>query len=217
MDEVLLLAPALLRVVPHGDDAACDARFEQLGRRLVGLRVLALRLRRLRRNDARQPVEELLHRRRKRRLELVERALQILEHRRAGEALEERAAEIERAQLGERQSASGDRAAGLRVHAPELRAVDRVVVDGEARRLQGGQVAADRARGDVQVLGQLRDGVRPRRRQLPKERPLADQLAVASHRDPPWRPCATRRENEGILSAKSAGWADQSCHSGAVS
>ena len=162
VDDVLLLAPALLRVVAHGDDAACHARFEQLRRRLVGLRVLALRLRRLRRDDARQPVEELLHRRRERGLELVERALQIVEHRRAGEALEQRAAEIERAQLGERQPASGQRADGLGVHAPELRAVDRLVEDGEAGRLQRGQVAADRARRDVQVLGQLRNRVRPR-------------------------------------------------------
>ena len=47
--DVLLLAPALLRVVPHRHDPLSHARFEELCRRLIRLPVLAFRVRRLRR------------------------------------------------------------------------------------------------------------------------------------------------------------------------
>ena len=54
-------------------------------------------------DHARQLIEELPHVRRQRRAELFERALELVAERRAGERLEQRAAEVERAQLRQRQ------------------------------------------------------------------------------------------------------------------
>src|SRR5438876_4435412 len=55
-------------------------------------------------DDARQLIEELPHVRRQRRRELVEGAFHFVAERRARERLEQCATEIERAQLGERQT-----------------------------------------------------------------------------------------------------------------
>ena len=81
-------------------------RLEQLGDHAVGRRVLPLGAPRLRGDHPRQPIEELLHLRRQRGLELVERALDVGEDVRPGKALDQRAAVVEGAQLGEGQAAA---------------------------------------------------------------------------------------------------------------
>ncbi len=159
-----------------------QARLEQSRRRLIRLRVLPLLLRRLRRDHARQPIEKPLHGGRERRLDLVERALQIAEHVRSREALDQRATEIERAELGEREPIPGQRAHPSRIHPPELRAVDDVVVDRKASGLERREVAPDRARGDMELFREFRNRVGPSGGELPEQRPLSYQFGVSTHR-----------------------------------
>ena len=69
---------------------AAEDGVEQSRRDLVRVRVLAFRVLTLRRDHFRQPIEELLHRRRQRRLELVECSPDVAEQVRAREALDQR-------------------------------------------------------------------------------------------------------------------------------
>ena len=108
MNEVRFRPVARLRVID-------DRRLPQVQRRLERPRddlllqrsVLALRPSpprvRFGGDDARQLIEELAHVRRQRRGELFERALDLVAERRARQRFEQRAAEIQRAQLGQRQ------------------------------------------------------------------------------------------------------------------
>src|SRR5205085_10881001 len=108
--------------------------------------------------------EELAHLRRQRRLKLVERALDVGQDVRPGEALKQRGAVIERAQLGEGQAATRQGAEGTSLQAPGFTpsvgapAARAVVVDREPRLLERIEIAADRARADADVCRELRDG-----------------------------------------------------------
>ena len=114
---------------------------------------------RLGRDDARQLIEELPHVRRERRRQLLERALDIVAERRARERLEERAAEIERAQLGQREPGR-EPLERLAVDAPPRPPIvaRSIVVEREARFLERLQVAADRARRDAAERREIVDG-----------------------------------------------------------
>ena len=129
---------------------------------------------RLCRHDSRKSIEKLLHLRRQRRLELVERALHIRQQMRARETLDQRAAEIQRAELGEGEPAARQRTKGFRFDAPELRSVDRVVVHGESGFLESREVATDRSCADAERLGKFRNGVAALARDFLQQRPLSD-------------------------------------------
>jgi hypothetical protein len=87
-----------------------EDRLEQPGDHLIGAGIVPLRASWGRGHDARQAIEELLHPWCQRRLELLERTLDVRQQVRAREALDQRAAEIQRAQFGERQAAACQRA-----------------------------------------------------------------------------------------------------------
>src|SRR5207249_47373 len=109
-------------------------------------------------NYTRQLIEELPHVRRQRRRELLERALDVVSKRRAGERFEERAREIQGAQLRDRE-ASRQSLERLTVHEPpRLPVVSLFVVEqGEAGLLECLQVTANRAGRDVAQRRQLVD------------------------------------------------------------
>ena len=139
---------------------------------------------RLRREDARKLIEKLPHVRREDRRQLLERALDVVSEGRAGQRFEERAAEIERAQLRQRQSCRQP-FERLAVDAPARPpiVVRSIVVDGEARFLEGLEVAADGAGGDATERGEIVDcdAGRARPLDLAQDGPLADDLGVAGH------------------------------------
>ena len=152
MHEVGLRPVARLRVVGEVRLPQVQRRFERAGDELLLPRIVVPPHRvGLGGDDARQLIEELPHVRRQRRRQLLERALDVVAKRRAGERFEQRAAEVERAQL--RHGQAGRQALErLAVHAPPRLAivVALVVVEREARLFERLQVAADRARRDAQ-------------------------------------------------------------------
>ena len=116
--------------------------------------------------------------------QLLERALDVVAKRRAGQRLEQRAAEIERAQLRDRQ-AGGQPLERLAVDPPARPAivVRLVVEEREAGFLERLQIAADRARRDVAQRRELvdRDARAARALDLAQDRPLTDDFGVAGH------------------------------------
>ena len=147
----------------------------------VGVRALALRMFVLRRDGARQPVEELPHGGRQHGLEFVECARDVVSQRRPREAFDQRAAEVQRGQLRQRQAGAGQHAHRPRIHSPELGAVDDLVVHGKSRHLKRLQIPTNRARADRQVTRELRNRLASRRGDPLQDRPLSNQFAVASH------------------------------------
>ena len=185
MHGVQLLAPALEGVILHRDHALAENGVEQPSCDLVGVRALALRMFVLRRDGARQPVQELLHGGRQHCFELVECARDVLSHRRPGEAFDQRAAEIQRGQFRQRQAGAGQRAHRPRIQSPELGSVDDLVVHGKSRHLKRLQIPSNRARADRQVSRELRNRLASRRGNPLQNRPLSNQFAVASHMSAP--------------------------------
>ena len=112
---------------------------------------------RLRLHHERQAIEELAHARRQRGGELVERAPDVALERRGGEALDERAREIQRAQLREREAGVVEPPERLLLERPVLLAVVDFVEQRKPGRLQRFEVAADRARRDAGALGEVVD------------------------------------------------------------
>src|SRR5207247_2633207 len=91
------------------------------------------------------------------------------------------AAEIQGAQFRKRESAARQRSDRLRFEPPELRPIHCVVVDRKSRRLQRRQIPADRTRGHLKFLGELRNRVGSSRGELPQQGPLPNQLAIPAH------------------------------------
>ncbi len=161
----------------------CSGRFEQLRRDLA---LLASRRRarpRLGREDRRHLVEELRIRGDSIfsiRANAIDRSLP---NGVPATDLEHVAAEIERAQLAERE-AGLEALQHLAVQVPARTALlVLVVVEREAGFLQRRQIAADRARGDVEVLGQasIDDPWRDASERV-QHLPLADDFLIAGHR-----------------------------------
>ena len=136
-------------------------------------------------DDARQLIEELPHMRRQDGSQLFERALDIVTERRAGQRFEQRAAEIQRAQLGDGQ-AGGEALEGLAAHLPPRAAVvmRSIVVERKSRFFERLEVAPNRAGRDIAERRQVVDGdaraARPL--DLAQDRPLADDFGVPGHR-----------------------------------
>ena len=143
MDDLLLLLGARPRVVAHGDNALVKDRLEHGRNDLMGVRGLTLGSGGLGGHDPGQSIDELLHLGRQGRLELGERALDVRQDMRAGEALDERATEVQRAELRERQTTPRQGPKRLALDTPELRSVAGMVVDGKAGFLQRGKIATD--------------------------------------------------------------------------
>ena len=105
MNQIGLGPIARFRVVGEVRLAKLQRRFERAGDELLLPRVVVAPHRiRLGGNHPRQLIEELPHVRRQRRRELLERALDFVAKRRPRQRLEQRAAEVERAQLRDRQA-----------------------------------------------------------------------------------------------------------------
>ena len=106
----------------------------------------------------RHAVEELLHPGCQRGRQLVEGAADVALKGRAGQALDERAREIERAQLREGEAGVVEPPEGLLLERPVLLAVVRLVEEREAGRLQRLEIAPDRARRDAGARREVVDG-----------------------------------------------------------
>ena len=96
--------------------------------------------------------------------------------------LEQVAAQVERAQLGEREPGL-EALQDLTVEPPPHAAVVVALVEQrKAGLLQRGEIAPDRARGDVELVGQRVDRrAVPRRLERMQHLPLADDFLVARH------------------------------------
>src|SRR5262249_8724438 len=106
------------------------------------------------------------------------RTLHVVAERRAGQRLDERAAEIQRAQLGDRQ-AGRQALEGLAVHPPaRLAVVGRsIVVEREAGGLQGLEITPDGSSRDLAEAGEPVEGEAPARSPVRAQvRPLRDAL-----------------------------------------
>ena len=88
---------------------------------------------------------------------------------------------MQRGQLRQRQAGAGQHAHRPRVHSPELGALDDLVVHGKSRHLKRLQIPANRACADRKVSRELRNRLASRRGNPLQDRPLSNQLAVASH------------------------------------
>jgi len=131
---------------------------------------------------AQQAIEKFLHAGWERRLDLVKRALKIGEEVGAGDPFHERAAVIQRTELGQRQGISRQRPhQNLGVEPPELRAVDDLVVDGKACGLQRLQVSPDGSGRHLEIGGQDGDRARAPGGELLEDRPLPNELGVSAH------------------------------------
>ena len=187
LDHVLLLAAARHREVLHRRAAVVERRVEQPGDVLaLGLdRVGApgARRRPLGLDDERQAVEELAHAGRERGRQLVERRRHVLLERRRGEHFDQRAAEVERAQLREGEPGIVEAAERLRLERPVALAVVEFVEQREPGGLQRLEIAADRPRRDAGARGEVVDGEPARRFEVAQDRPLADDFGVARHSD----------------------------------
>ena len=188
MNDVGLRAVARLRIVDDGRLPQLQRRFERtsddelaMGRVGVGRGARGIGLRR---EDTRKLVEKLPHVRRQDRGELLEGAFDVVSERRPRQRFEERAAEMERAQLRQRQ-AGGEALERLAVHVPPRPpvVVRSIVVEREAGFLERLQVAADGARGDAAERREIVDGHPGAARafNLAQDGPLADDLRVPGH------------------------------------
>ena len=124
--------------------------------------------------------------RRQHRRELFEGAFHIVAERRARQRLEQRAAEVEGAQLGERETGR-EALEHLAVDAPACPpiVVGPVVVEREPGFFERLQVAPDRARRDAAARGErINRHPRPARMlDFAQDRPLPDDLGIAGHRE----------------------------------
>ncbi len=116
--------------------------------------------------------------------ELLEGAPYFVSKRGASQRLDERAAEVQRAELRHGQ-AGGKSFEGLSVQDPPRSSVvaRAIVEDREAGFLERLQIAADRPGGDVAQGGEFVDGDAGRSCALDfaEDRPLADDLGIPGH------------------------------------
>ena len=146
----------------------------------------------LRLDDQRQAVEKLAHAGRQRGRQLVERRRDVLLEGRGGEAFDQRAAEIQRAQLRERE-------AGV-VEPPERPARASSSVCRRSTSSNSGKPAvcsASRSRRMVRVVTPVRDArssmvSAARRFEVAQDGPLTNDFGVARHLFGPWDPAARR-------------------------
>ena len=101
--------------------------------------------------------------------------------RRAGERLDQRPAEIERAQLRQREAGLVEPAERPLLEHPVALAVVQVVVEREPGGLQRLEIAADGPGRHAGPLRQVVDRQPPRRLEVAQDRPLADDFGVAGH------------------------------------
>src|SRR6266404_1195659 len=101
---------------------------------------------------------------------------------RACDRFEKVPAQIERAQLGERE-AGLEPLQHLTVEAPADAAVLVMrVVERETRLLQGGEIASNRPGGDLELLGERLEGdAVPRRLERVQDPPLPDDFLISRH------------------------------------
>jgi hypothetical protein len=132
-------------------------------------------------------VEKLPHVGRQHRAQLLERALEVVSKRRAGERLEQRPAEIQGAQLGDREAGT-QTLERVAIHLPARAAVvaRTIVEEREARFLERLEIAADRAGRHVAERRQLvdRDPGATGALDLAEDRPLANHFRVSRHLKP---------------------------------
>ena len=136
------------------------------------------------REHPRQLIEKPLHVRRQRRRELVERGFDVGLERRARERLGQRPAEVKCAQFRKRKACAQAFERLAVQHPPRLPVVARlVVVDGESGFFERLKIAADGARGDVALRGEVvdRDAGGACLLDLAKDRPLPDDFGVSRH------------------------------------
>src|SRR5206468_2024056 len=116
--------------------------------------------------------------------ELLEGALEVVAKGRTRKRLEERAAEIKRAQFRQGQ-ACGDRTKGLSVDDPARPpvVVRPIVEQRKPRFLERLQIAADGPRRHAALRGKLvdRDPAAARTLDLAEDRPLTDHLGISRH------------------------------------
>ena len=129
-----------------------------------------------------QSIEELAHARRQQLRESLERIGQVALEGCAGDGFEDVAAQIQGAQLGQRE-AGVDPFEHLSVETPtDVPIVIALIVERETRLLKGGEIAADRPGGDFEFLGQRIDRrAVPRRFERMQQLPLTDDFLVAGH------------------------------------
>jgi hypothetical protein len=167
-------------VIPHVRAAPRERGFDEASGQTTSGGGTAPRFA-FRREHVWQPIEEPFHRRRERALELRERRFEIAPERRAGEHVHERAAEIQRAELGQREARVGQRLERPRVDPPVPLPIHQFVEEREACSLQRLQIAANRARCDAFRLGQGVDRRPPRGFDGAQDVPLSDDFGVAGH------------------------------------
>src|SRR6185503_1740584 len=91
-------------------------------------------------------------------LEFLERTGQVLAERRAGQKLHQRPAEVQRAQLRQREARVHQALERLPIETPGAPGVSLALFEGKAGLLQLGEVATNRSRSDAEPIGQLLDG-----------------------------------------------------------
>ena len=132
-------------------------------------------------NHLGQAIEKLPRARPERRLELVKRAPHILHKRSRRKTFDERAAEVQRGQLGQRERGLVQAPKRSRLELPDLRALARLVVEREPRILQRVEVSPDRAGGHAGRRRQVPDRGATGGLNLAQDAPLSDHLGVTRH------------------------------------
>ena len=149
--------------------------------------------------------------------ELVEGGADVALERRRRQALDERAREIQRRHLREREPGVVEAAEGALLERPVLLAVVNFVEEREAGRLEGLEVASDRARRDAGPLGEVVNRRPARRLEVPEDRPLPDDFGVThscSAETPAYKLGGCRAGSSAFAKASadrrsfSGGWSD---------
>ena len=188
VDPIGLLAPAGARVVLHVQPPLVQQRVEQAAdRRPLPAVVEPPGDRGLGLDHVRQAIQELPHVGGERGFQLGEGVPQVLAERREREALHERAAEVERRQLRQRERRVVEPLERAGVEPPAFRHLVRHVVDRETGFLEGVEVAANGPRRHPGRLGEPADGDAARGLELTQDGPLADDFGVARQPCPPRR------------------------------
>ncbi len=171
--------------VAHGDAPPAQRCVERAREDLAELPLVALLAAARRRlQHARQLVEEPPASRRQRLFDLQERAFRVVAERRPCQHVQQRAAEIERAHLGEAQAGLFELLERSRAELPQARAVHLAVEDGKPGAAERVEVAADRAHVDALQLRQLRHrNALPRAVDAAQDLPLPDDFSAARHAD----------------------------------
>src|SRR6185503_7355504 len=96
-------------------------------------------------------------------------------------ALQQRPAEVECAQLRDREPGFVETTEGALLQRPVLLAVVHFVEERKAGRLQRLEIAPDGSRGDAGPSGEVVDRDPSRRLEIAEDRPLADDFSVPRH------------------------------------